>query len=53
VNVSYYAGYNAPTTGPSGRVKQSLKLRPGGPVVDVITGTSMPARIGTQRRRNR
>jgi len=49
-NVSYYAGYNVPTTGPSGRVKQTLKLRIP-PLVDLITGHNAQLKIGTQRRR--
>ena len=52
VAVSYYSGVNTPTTLPSGRVKQSPKLRAGGPVKYYITGPSMAARPGSQRRRN-
>lgn len=50
VNVSYYQGVNAPTTLPSGRVKQSSKLRTT-PVVDAITTHLARQVVGSQRRR--
>jgi hypothetical protein len=51
VIVSYYQGYNAPTTLPSGRVKQTPKLRVGGPVVDTVTGQNAAVKIASQRKR--
>lgn len=51
VIVSYYQGYNAPTTLPSGKVKQTPKLRVGGPVVDVVTGQNAAVKIASQRKR--
>lgn len=48
--VSYYQGYNAPTTLPSGRVKQTPKLR-GTPVVYTITDSAANVVYATQRRR--
>lgn len=51
VNVSYYSGVNTPTFLPSGRAKQSPKLRVGGPVVDAITNSAGQSRFGSQRRR--
>lgn len=51
VNVSYYQGVNPPTTLPSGRVKQSPKLR-SSPVVDVVVASAGSTRPGSQRRRN-
>jgi hypothetical protein len=51
VGVSYYKGYNPPTTSGSGRVKQTPALRPEGPVVDVVTSWSASARVGSQRKR--
>lgn len=50
VNVSWYQGVNPPTTLPSGRVKQSAKLRTT-PVVDAITTHLARAVVGSQRRR--
>jgi hypothetical protein len=50
-NVSYYSGVNPAVTLPSGRVKQSSKLRAAA-VTDVITSFSASARPGSQRRRN-
>jgi hypothetical protein len=50
VNVTYYPGYNAATTLPSGKVKQTAKLRTT-PLVDQITGHVVDSRIGSQRRR--
>ncbi len=51
-SVSYYQGYNTPTTGPSGRVKQTLKLRTS-PVVDPVVQSVCNPRYGQQRRRLR
>lgn len=51
VSISYYQGYNTPTTSPSGRVKQTPKLRVGGPVQNAIVLSTPRARVGTQRRR--
>lgn len=53
VNVSYYSGYNAPTTLPSGRVKQGAKVRSAVPTPDVISVSTPSAVIGSQRRRYR
>jgi hypothetical protein len=53
VSVSYYEGVNPPITLPSGRVKQSSKLRTGPPLVDAVIGAPVNSRIGTQRRRIR
>jgi hypothetical protein len=50
-SVSYYQGYNPPTTSPSGRVKQTPKLR-SVPVVDLVTASIGSSRPGSQRRRN-
>lgn len=51
-SISYYQGYNTPTTSPSGRVKQSSKLRTT-PIVDSIVASTAQARVGSQRRRLR
>lgn len=50
VNVSYYNGVNPPVTLPSGRVKQSAKLRTT-PLVDAVTTHTARAIFGSQRRR--
>jgi hypothetical protein len=51
VNVSYYAGFTNHTY-PSGRVRPIPNLRPGGPLVDLITDHLPNARVASQRRRN-
>lgn len=51
VAVSYYSGYNTPVVQPSGRVKQSLKLRPGGPVIYIVQSHTCPVKLGSMRRR--
>lgn len=51
-NVSYFQGYNAPVTLPSGRVKQTAKVRSSVPTPDTVTGVSMNNKPGSQRRRN-
>lgn len=48
--VSYYQGYNTPTTLPSGKVKQSLKLRTS-PLTYQVAASVGSIRIGSQRRR--
>lgn len=50
VAVSYYQGYNTPTTSPSGRVRQSPKLRVS-PITYPISASILRSRIGSQRRR--
>lgn len=49
VNVSYYEGFTVYTT-PGGRARNVPTLRTK-PVVDVITNSSVQAKIGSQRRR--
>jgi hypothetical protein len=51
VNVSYYEGFVATPT-PSGRYRNIPRLRPGGPVVDVILGHAINSTAASQRRRN-
>jgi hypothetical protein len=51
VNVSYYEGFTSVLNPVTGRTKDVAKLRSGGPVVDLVTGASVNAIIGTQRRR--
>jgi hypothetical protein len=51
VNVSYYQGF-VNHTFPSGRVRPIPVLRPGGPVVDLITAHQANTRVASQRRRN-
>lgn len=50
VNVSYYEGFK-PFETPSGRYKNIAQLRPGGPLVEPITGVTVNQRVATQRRR--
>lgn len=52
IALSYYDGVNPPVTLPSGRVKQSSKLRVT-PVQYNITGHTTSPTIASQRRRNR
>lgn len=52
VNVSYYEGVNTPITLPSGRVKQSSKVR-SATQVDIVSGHSCNQYLGSQRRRTR
>jgi hypothetical protein len=52
VSVSYYAGFTAVTNPITGRTKDVAKLRPGGPVVDLITGGQFSLKPASQRRRN-
>lgn len=53
VNVSYYQGYNPPVTLPSGKVKQTAKVRSSVPTPDVITTGTCNLRYSSQRRRTR
>lgn len=48
--VSYFAGYNPPTTLPSGRVKQTPKLRTS-PTYYIVEAYQPQPKIGSQRRR--
>jgi hypothetical protein len=50
VNVSFYQGYNAPVVLPSGRSKQTAKVRVT-PLVDAIVTYTCDQQIGSQRRR--
>ncbi len=50
VALGYYSGVNVPTTLPSGRVKQTSKLR-AVPLEDIVTGHTVRAIIGSQRKR--
>lgn len=50
VNVSWYEGYTNYIS-PSGRYRSIPKLRVGGPIVDDIVGSSIPTKLGSQRRR--
>jgi hypothetical protein len=52
-SISYYQGVNPPITLPSGRVKQSSALRPGGPIIDDVVATTVNQTLGSQRRRMR
>lgn len=52
VNVSYYQGFTVVTDPITGRARNVPKLRPGGPVIDLIVSTNVRAILGTQRRRN-
>lgn len=51
VNVSYYSGYNTPTILPSGRAKQSAKVRTASIAPDVIHSSTTQKLIASQRRR--
>lgn len=52
VNVSYYHGSNVVISPTTGRAKNVPILR-GTPLVDIISASSFPTRIGSQRRRNK
>lgn len=52
VNVSYYEGFEVVTDPVTGRSRNVPQLRPGGPVVDKITGFSINPKLGSQRLRN-
>lgn len=52
IALSYYSGVNPPVTLPSGRVKQSSKVRTA-PLQYLITGHTTSNIIASQRRRNR
>lgn len=51
VNVSYYSGNKVVTSPTTGRARNVPQLRPGGPVVDHISGSVVAAKLGSQRRR--
>lgn len=50
VNVAYYHGYTL-VTYPSGRSRDVPTVRPGGPLIDPITGYVGRQQLGSQRRR--
>lgn len=52
VNVSYYSGFTVVIDPVTGRARNIPKLRPGGPLVDVIASVNVRPIVGTQRRRN-
>lgn len=54
VNVSYYQGSTAATTGGGAYVRGHTKLTPriGGPVTDAILSSTARVKVGSQRRRN-
>lgn len=51
VQVSYFQSFTAVTDPITGRTKDKPKLRVGGPVVDVITSSTLRPELGSQRRR--
>lgn len=51
VNVSYFAGFTVVINPITGRARNVPSLRPGGPVVDEITATTLNPHVATQRRR--
>lgn len=53
VNVSYYLGYTQQPYGTPTKYRQVPTLRPGGPVIDVITSSAASSIPGSQRRRVR
>lgn len=52
VNVSYFHGFTVVTSPTTGRARNVPTLRPS-PLVDTITGSTIPQFVGSQRRRNR
>lgn len=52
VNISFYEGFTVVTDERTGRSRNVSQLRPGGPIIDVITGFSINPKLGSQRRRN-
>jgi hypothetical protein len=52
VNISFYEGFTVVTDARTGRSRNVSQLRPGGPIIDVITGFSINPKLGSQRRRN-
>lgn len=52
VNVSYYSGFTV-VTGSTGRAHNVSTPRPTGPLIDVISGSSVSASVASQRRRQR
>lgn len=51
VNVSYYSTSKVVISPTTGRARNVPQLRPGGPVVDHISGSVVAAKLGSQRRR--